>query len=439
MGCPDRKLLEMKQRGKAIRYPGVYRVDEGTYWIRAKATDPRTGKPKEIEKLLTGVSAQAAAKRRAEMLQEIRNPIGPARKVRVGEFAKSWIASKALKLDSNTVKTYGDALERHILPALGDHYYETLSSQDVQGWIDGAMMRGWTTGDRVRTGKPDAGTAVTKKSKRVRRAYTKNAIHVWFRVFRTMTRDAIVALDLQRDPTLRVSLPEASFGDAEPNALTPDQLSAFLEAMRKDHPQHFGFVVLLAYTGLRFCHASALRWEDWDEAAGVIRVTRKQVRGQVGPVTRKKQAPKEYPVVPELAEVLRDHRHQLLASQAPGLAEGWMFPSRTGTLRSPSSLKKAWDHCVATAGIGKRFTVHGLRYTFTDLVRLANVDAVVRRALTGHVTEQMQRKYSTVGLAEKRAAVAGVIRLIPPDRNPVSEGGGGSKGGSEPSGSGYGQ
>ena len=45
-----------------------------------------------------------------------------------------------------------------------------------------------------------------------------------------------------------------------------------------------------------------------------------------------------------------------------------------------------------------RFTLHGLRYTFTDLVRLANVDAVVRRALTGHVTEEMQRHYSTVGM-----------------------------------------
>ena len=43
---------------------------------------------------------------------------------------------------------------------------------------------------------------------------------------------------------------------------------------------------------------------------------------------------------------------------------------------------------LAVAGITKRFTLHGLRYTFTDLVRLANVDAVVRRALTGHVTEE---------------------------------------------------
>jgi len=43
-----------------------------------------------------------------------------------------------------------------------------------------------------------------------------------------------------------------------------------------------------------------------------------------------------------------------------------------------------------------RFTVHGLRYTFTELIRLSNADAVVGRALTGHVTQEMQH-YSHVG------------------------------------------
>lgn len=106
-------------------------------------------------------------------------------------------------------------------------------------------------------------------------------------------------------------------------------------------------------------------------------------------MTRKKQAPQQYPVVPELAEVLRSHRRQLFVDQSPGLAEGWMFPSNAGTLRAPGSLDKACEQCRAKAEIEKRFTVHGLRYRFTDLVRLANVDAVVRRALTGHVTEEM--------------------------------------------------
>jgi len=55
------------------------------------------------------------------------------------------------------------------------------------------------------------------------------------------------------------------------------------------------------------------------------------------------------------------------------------------------------------------------RGTFTDLVRRANVDAVVRWALTEHVTEEMQWHYSTVGLDEKRAAVADVLRLVPPE------------------------
>ena len=39
-------------------------------------------------------------------------------------------------------------------------------------------------------------------------------------------------------------------------------------------------------------------------------------------------------------------------------------------------------------------------------------DVVVRRALTGHVTEQMQRKYSTVGIDEKSDAIAGVFKIV---------------------------
>jgi hypothetical protein len=43
--------------------------------------------------------------------------------------------------------------------------------------------------------------------------------------------------------------------------------------MQTDHRQHYPLVVLLAYTGLRFCPASAVHWEDGDEQAGVLRTT----------------------------------------------------------------------------------------------------------------------------------------------------------------------
>jgi integrase len=105
------------------------------------------------------------------------------------------------------------------------------------------------------------------------------------------------------------------------------------------------------------------------------------------------------------------------------IAEGWMFPSSTGTLRAPSSLERVLDSCLVHARIEKRFTVHGLRCTFTDLLRKAKVDPVLRRQLVGHVTEEMQRKFSTVDIEESRAAMAAVFELVPLPRITAGLGG----------------
>lgn len=136
-------------------------------------TDPRTGNKKEIAKLLEAVTIQQAAQHRADLVEAARKPVVEVQKMRVGDYAKSWIESKALRLDASTVKTYTDALEDHILPALGDYYYDQLMSTDVQKWLDTEMLRGWTTEVK---GRKD-------KKKKERRLYSRNSIGVWFRVF----------------------------------------------------------------------------------------------------------------------------------------------------------------------------------------------------------------------------------------------------------------
>jgi integrase len=199
-----------------------------------------------------------------------------------------------------------------------------------------------------------------------------------------------------------------------PNALSPDQLGRFLAAMKADrlYSRNFGLTVLLAFTGLRFCHASSLKWEDIDFDNGVIRVVRRQVRGKVGPVSRKKRAPKELPLAPALAEILKEHRQWLVKRQNPGLVAGWVFPSLRGGLKTPGTLTKTWEGCLKAIGVKERFTVHGLRRTFNDLTRLAGTDGLVIRALTGHTGENMRAHYSTVGLDEKRVAVDGAVSLV---------------------------
>jgi integrase len=65
--------------------------------------------------------------------------------------------------------------------------------------------------------------------------------------------------------------PEACKGDArnEPNLLTAQELGAVLAAL----PIRWRtLATLMAWTGLRFGEASAIRWEDIDETRGAIRV-----------------------------------------------------------------------------------------------------------------------------------------------------------------------
>ncbi len=234
----------------------------------------------------------------------------------------------------------------------------------------------------------------------------------WFRVLRTMTKTAIDTLSLQRDPTLRIEFPDERERE-ESKSLSEEELARFLGEMERLFPQHFALTMVLAYTGLRFCHVSGLEWDDWNEAIGTLKIRRSQVRGKVGPVSRKKRAPAEYPIGPELNDILRWHRRRMIKGQAPGLEVGRMFPSKVGTLRASSSLHKAWVKCSKAAGIEKNFTPHGLRYTFNDLLHRVKQDPLLRRALLGHVTERMQHHYSTFGLDQKRDAVAAVTRLVP--------------------------
>jgi len=257
---------------------------------------------------------------------------------RVMDFAKSWIASKAVSLDATTASTYAAALEDHILPTLGTFWYDAVTKNDVQRWVDDAFQRGWKT---------ESGE---------QRPYARSTVHSWFRVFRTMTRDAVDTLDLPKDPSARIRFPQADLED-ESNALGPAELVRFLAEMRARYPQHYALVGVLAFTGLRFCHASAFRWEDWEEEQGVFNVRRKHVRGDVvASISRKKRAPRTIPVEPELASVL--HKARLKKANAHGFAAGWMFPSDEGTLRTPNSLNWAWAKCLDAAN---QATFHGPR------------------------------------------------------------------------------
>lgn len=108
-----------------------------------------------------------------------------------------------------------------------------------------------------------------------------------------------------------------------------------------------------------------------------------------------------------------EHRRQLVESQHPGLSAGWVFPNGAGKLRANGSLSDANRRVLKRAGITKRFTIHGLRRTATDLLRRAAVDPVAAKAIIGHTTDRMREHYSTVGADEARSIGERVVSLVP--------------------------
>lgn len=401
----------MRKEGCATRYPGVSRIGPNLYRVRAKLIDPRTGKAKDVDREVTAASPKQAAAIREEMRRQkvlvLVAGVEPATRLRLGEFAKRWSERKHHELKPSTRDRYATALEDHILPRLGDFFVDALQTADVAAWRDAQIKSG----------------------------YKPSTVNSRLRVLRTLLRDATNELDLAKNPASGVRSIREVVPDEDPNRLTRDELTRVLEAIRelplndKDKngntkramsPDWYPLFLTLASTGARFGEVTALRWEDIDTDVGVIRIRRAQWQGLIN--TTKTNRTRTVPLVPELAEALRDHRKRLIERQAKGLAEGWVFPGEKGTLRSTASLRAPLHAALKAAKIDRRQTVHGLRRTFNNLVRQFASGEVVR-SMTGHVTERMTEHYSHVEIEEKRAAVTAALRLT------AFEGAGGDGGG----------
>jgi integrase len=75
-------------------------------------------------------------------------------------------------------------------------------------------------------------------------------------------------------------------------------------------------------------------------------------------------------------------------------------------------LRKPFAHIKALMGLGIRFTPRGLRRTFNDLARMAGVESLITRSISGHATDRMREHYSTVTPVEQRESIGRVLHLV---------------------------
>jgi integrase len=366
------------------RYPGVRRIDQERYRLRLSWTDPKTGRVHELDRVVTARSLADAAEQRAALkAQALAEARRNAPRPRVGDCARSWLSTKLAEVKPSTSKLYADLLEAHVLPVLGNLYMDTVTRADILAWRD------------AQVGSP---------------ASINSRLRVLRTFFGDVCRDMAIA-----NPTERVKrvLDENTDGDddrADSKVLTADELVAVLAAVRAHAPQHYALVLTLALTGCRFGEATALRWTDIDENAGVIRIRRAQWRGHVG--TTKTRKTRTVALAPELAEELRRHR-AIRWSHSLGPVTPWVFTSRTGGFLHSTVLRRPLAAAVAAAELTRTPSAHWFRHTMSDLLRRATTGQV-QRSITGHVTEAMSEHYSHVAIEEKREALGRVLQLVRP-------------------------
>jgi len=174
--------------------------------------------------------------------------------------------------------------------------------------------------------------------------------------------------------------------------------------MQGDFPQHYAMTCLGFATGLRPSSLRPLRRSGatpdvlWDK--GVILVRRSHTIGEVMETT--KTGLRQRITVPsELMGVLRWHVDtQLLTPEQR--ASDLLFPREDGGFRTESSLKKAFAMCAGLTGLKKNITPRAMRRTFNDVARAANVESLVTKSISGHLTDRMKDHYSTVSPVEQR-------------------------------------
>ncbi len=358
---------------KSTRSRGIMHLAHNRYRIRVKAIDPKTGKSKEVARVVECDGPKEAMARRDEIRAEIeRGGAVKAERVRVEAFARKWLHEHA-GLRHSTRLRYAEHLDA-IIDGLGDYYLDALTPEDVEQWLAQKAKSGLS-------GHTCAGM---------------------LRVLRTVTKNAQRTLRLPFYPCDGVKAPKVrKYTFEEPNALTADELRRVYDEMRRSEARWFSLFAVLAFTGMRFCEAAGLRWGDIDMETGAVRIRRTVYRGVVTEDTKTDAGRRLVMLPPEVLRALGE----------AGKADAWVFPSDEGTPLSTGILNKPMARAMKRAGIASRATVHGLRRTLNTLALQVAPGELVRKVL-GHADTAMTLHYFAPDMEARRQLSASVFGLV---------------------------
>jgi integrase len=385
--------------------PRVWQRKEGGHVVRARVVDITTGRQRDVWKVLPEADAPTALKWITDETTRVRAGVTSValQQTRFCDFATSLferkIATKEIR--SPRGRERWRYTIQHLIAGtdgvagLGDYYLDQLRPTHIETWRAGI-------GKLIANGTYAPTTA-------------NGWLHILRHILKRAKRELLLPINAAEGvPAFDTSEHEV-YTDEEPNTLTSEETAVFLACMKDEFPGQYAMTFLGFATGLRPSSMRPIRRAGhtpdvlWDQ--GVILVRRSHTLGDEFMNTTKTKLRQRITVPVEVMEVLRWHADTQLDTPAQK-ASDLLFAAEDGGFRSESFLKKAFVTVGGLVGLKKRFTPRGMRRTFNDLMRLAKVEAIVTKSISGHLTDRMREHYSTVTPDEQRESIGNVIRLV---------------------------
>lgn len=353
------------RKGIGLKYLGLR---NGKKWWQARLfwVDSRTGRNREKLATYQADSKALAMQRRDELLAQAKEEaaeLGGQRK-RFREVADERLAE--IKVHATWVGA--SSMCRTLSAHFGDWFVDAMTPRAMQDYLD----------------------ALTIASVNNIRAELINVFRVAVRK-RYVRENAAKKTERRRD-----KLPEYELDDAPEQALTAEQVAAYLDDLEEHEPDLYPVIFLSFMLGCRYSEATALRHEDIDLEAGTVKIRRGQYRGRPGR-TKGKRA-RLAGLSMESRAVLHAHLERMRAERWPGFDE-LVFPRPAYGRTRPSNhwasttvdekIRKSFGRC----GIAVKGTTHVGRHTAITMADDVGVPESVQRKVFGHRSKRIHQGY----------------------------------------------
>lgn len=304
----------------------------------------------------------------------------------LGEWLDKWLNERmALTLRESTLQGYRGNIELYIKPRLGNMKISAVTTADVQKMYNSVREFG-RANDHYEKGSRLADSTIR---------HLHMTLH---QAMEAAVREHLIV----KNPTDGTVIPKANY--APKQILTEEQLERFMEVIKQD-PLWFDFFYTELTTGLRRGEICGLRWTDFEEQTGTLRIRRSVTNKKGGGVkvgeTKTETGARSILLPPSTAELLKARKKKSYSE--------WIFcdPTVPELPLSPQTAYQRMKTLLRRAELPSiRF--HDFRHTFATHALASGVDAKTLSGILGHtnasftldtythVTTDMQKKASGI-------------------------------------------